>query len=204
MQRDGPREAGPGEVGEIWGRSDSVGAGYWRKPDESRATFEGRLPSGDGPFLRTGDLGFQQYEELFVTGRLKDVIVIRGVNCYPHDLEYTVEHSHPALRPDAGAVVGLDDGGRVQLVVVQEVRRDGWRTINPAAVFDAIRRAVAREHQLALHGIVLLKPFALPKTSSGKVQRSRCRAALEERSLQALHEWWAPAAPVAIDSPASR
>ncbi|MEO7275552.1 MAG: phosphopantetheine-binding protein, partial [Vicinamibacterales bacterium] len=146
----------------------------------------------------TGDLGFEQDGELFVTGRLKDVIVIRGVNWYPHDLEYTVERSHPSLRPDAGAVVGLDNGGRVELVVVQEVRRDGWRTINPATVFDAIRRAVAREHQLALRGIVLLKPFSLPKTSSGKVQRARCRAAVEDRRLPALHEWWAPAAPVAL------
>jgi acyl-CoA synthetase (AMP-forming)/AMP-acid ligase II len=194
---DASREAEPGQVGEVWVRSDSVGQGYWRKPEETRSTFGAHLQGGEGPFLRTGDLGFLNGGELFVTGRLKDVIVIRGVNYYPHDLERTVEASHPALRPDGGAVVGLEEGGRVQLVVVQEVRRECWRTVAPPAVFDAIRRAVAREHHLALQGIVLLKPFGLPKTSSGKVQRSRCRAGVQERSLPSLHEWWASAVQVA-------
>ena len=197
VQPDTQQESELERVGEIWVESDSVGEGYWRKPDESLATFGARLDTGEGPFLRTGDLGFLHRGELFVTGRLKDMIVIRGVNYYPHDLEHTVESSHPALRTDAGAVIGLEEAGRVQLVVVQEVRREGWRTINPGDVFHAIRRAIAREHQLALHGIVLLKPFSLPKTSSGKVQRARCREALHGQSLPALHQWWAPAAQVA-------
>ena len=197
VQPDTQRESGPERVGEIWIRSDSVGQGYWGKPEESAVTFEARLDTGEGPFLRTGDLGFMHGGELFVTGRLKDVIVIRGVNYYPHDLEHTVESSHAALRPDAGAVVGIEEGGRVQLVVVQEVRRDGWRTLNAGELFETIRRAVAREHQLALHGIVLLKPFSLPKTSSGKVQRAYCRTAVQERNLPALHEWWAPTTQVA-------
>ena len=181
-------------VGEIWVAGKSVGRGYWGKPEESLATFGAHLNSGEGPFLRTGDLGFIHQGELFVTGRLKDVIVIRGVNYYPQDIEHTVESSHAALRPDAGVVVGLEEDRRVQLVAVHEIRRDCWRTVDPAEVFDSIRRAVAREHQLTLHGIVLLKPLTLPKTSSGKVQRARCRAALQDQSLSALHEWWAPAA----------
>jgi acyl-CoA synthetase (AMP-forming)/AMP-acid ligase II/acyl carrier protein len=191
------RESAAGRVGEIWVKNASVGQGYWRKPDETLATFGGRLDNGEGPFLRTGDLGFLNDGELFVTGRLKDLIVIRGVNFYPHDIEQTVQSSHPALRQDAGAVVGLDEEGRVRLVAVHEVRRDHWRTINPDEVFDAIRRAVAREHQVTLDGIVLLKPFSLPKTTSGKVQRSECRSALLEQSLPILHQWWAPAAQVA-------
>jgi acyl-CoA synthetase (AMP-forming)/AMP-acid ligase II len=196
VQPDTRRESGEGSVGEIWVRSDSVGQGYWRKPDETRVTFEARLDTGEGPFLRTGDLGFLHGGELFVTGRLKDVIVIRGVNYYPHDLEHTVESSHASLRPDGGAVVALEESGRVRLVVVQEIRRPHWRTVAPVEVFDAIRRAVAREHHLALQGIVLLKPFGLPKTSSGKVQRARCRVAVQEQSLPLLHQWWAPAAQV--------
>jgi acyl-CoA synthetase (AMP-forming)/AMP-acid ligase II/acyl carrier protein len=200
VQPEAGRETDADRVGEIWVRSDSVGEGYWRKPDESRATFGARLEMGEGPFLRTGDLGFMHRGELFVTGRLKDVIVIRGVNYYPQDLEHTVESAHPALGLGAGVVVGIEEAGRVQLVAMHEVRRDSWRTIDPGEVFDAIRRAVARDHQLALHGIVLIKPFSLPKTSSGKVQRARCRRALQERNLPSssvLHQWWAPPVHVA-------
>jgi acyl-CoA synthetase (AMP-forming)/AMP-acid ligase II/acyl carrier protein len=194
---DTHRETHPEDVGEIWVRSDSVGRGYWNKPEESLATFGARLHNGEGPFLRTGDLGFLHDGELFVTGRLKDVIVIRGANYYPHDIEHTVQSSHPALRPDAGAVVGLEEAGRVRLVALQEVRRDVRRTLDRDEVFLAIRRSVAREHQLALEGIVLVKPFCLPKTSSGKVQRSRCRSAVQERILPIVHEWWASSAHMA-------
>ena len=194
---DSRRESDTDSVGEIWVGSASAGQGYWHKPEESLATFGARLDNGEGPFLRTGDLGFVHGAELFVTGRLKDVIVIRGVNFYPHDLEHTVESSHAALRPDAGVVIGLEDAGRTRLVAVQEIRRDCWRTVDSSEVFDAIRRAVAREHHLPLDGILLLKPFSLPKTSSGKVQRGRCRRAVQDQNLPALHQWWAPAAQVA-------
>ncbi len=197
VRPDTKTDLDPDEVGEIWVCSASVGRGYWRKPEESRAVFEARLNTGEGPFLRTGDLGFMRDGELFVTGRLKDVIVIRGANYYPQDLERTVEASHPALRGDAGAVVGVDTQGRVQLVVVQEIRREHWRTVDADEVFLAIRRSVAREHQLALDGIALLRPFGLPKTSSGKVQRARCRAALLDGGLPVLHEWRASASAVA-------
>jgi hypothetical protein len=186
-------------VGEIWVNGDSLGQGYWGKTEESLATFGARLRTGEGPFLRTGDLGFLHGGELFVTGRLKDVIVLHGANYYPHDLEHTVESSHPALSPDTGVVVGLEGAGRVQLVVLHEIRRELRRTVDFEEVVSAIRRAVAREHQLALEGVVLLEPYRLPKTSSGKVQRARCREALQERSYSALHEWWAPserAAPI--------
>jgi acyl-CoA synthetase (AMP-forming)/AMP-acid ligase II/acyl carrier protein len=190
VQPETGRPSDPKDVGEIWISSDSVGQGYWKKPEETAATFGAFTAEGEGPFLRTGDLAFMHDGELFVTGRLKDVIVIRGVNYYPHDLEHTVEASHSALRPDTGAVVGLEDSGNVRLVVVHELRRDSWRSIRADEIVDAIRRAVAREHQLALDGVVLIKPFSLPKTSSGKVQRARCRAALRDQSLPSVHEWW--------------
>lgn len=176
-------------VGEIWLRGDSVGQGYWGKAEQSAAIFDARTAAGDGPFLRTGDLGFLREGELFVTGRRKDVIVIRGVNYYPQDIEQTIECSHPALQPAACAVFGIDEGDAVRVVVVQELRRSNWRNVDANEIFVAIRREVAREHQLAVHRIVLLKAFGLPKTSSGKVQRSACRAALEDGALAALHEW---------------
>ncbi len=190
-------EVAPGRVGEIWVQNDCIGLGYWGKPEESERLFRARLAGADGTFLRTGDLGFLRDGELYVTGRIKDVIVIRGANYYPHDIEHTVESSHPALRPDAGAVIGFEEGGDVRLVAVQEIRRDSRHAVDPDEVFDAVRRAVAREHQLSLDGVVLLKPFSLPKTTSGKVQRSETRAAFAESRLQVMHEWSASAVPAA-------
>lgn len=176
-------------VGEIWLRGGSIGQGYWGKPAESAAVFGARTAAGEGPFLRTGDLGFIHEGELYVTGRRKDVIIIRGVNHYPQDIELTVESSHPALRAGACAVFGVEDGDAVQVVAVQELSRGAWRAVDPAEVFDAVRRNVAREHQLALDRVVLLRPFGLPMTSSGKVQRAQCRAALADGALSVVHEW---------------
>lgn len=185
-------------VGEIWVRSESVAKGYWRDDEASGETFRAHLSSGEGPYLRTGDLGFLADGELFVTGRLKDVIVIRGVNYYPQDIETTVGESHAALRADAGAVFSIENEGRPHLVVVQEVRRDQRRSLNSPEVVETIRRAVAREHQLRVDQVVLLKPFSLPRTSSGKVQRSQCRSDLAEGSLASIHSWFAPTATLAV------
>jgi acyl-CoA synthetase (AMP-forming)/AMP-acid ligase II/acyl carrier protein len=182
-------EASHSEVGEIWVGGGSVGQGYWNKPDETAATFDARTAAGDGPFMRTGDLGFLSEGQLFVTGRRKDLLVIRGVNYYPQDIEQTIEASHPALQPASCAVFGVEDGDAVRVTAVQELRRSAWRTVDAAEVFMTMRREVAREHQVALHRIVLLKSFGLPKTSSGKVQRAACRAALEDGALAVLHEW---------------
>lgn len=190
---DTRRLSAPDRVGEIWVSGDSVALGYWKKPEETLETFGASMvDSGDGPFLRTGDLGFLHRGALFVTGRQKDIICVRGISYYPHDIEHTVASSHPALRPDAAAVVGIEDDTGVRLVSLQEVRRDCLRGLEPEAVFDAVRRAVSKEHHLALDAIVLLKPFGVPKTSSGKVQRARCRHLLEEGRLPIVFEWWAP------------
>ena len=202
VRPDTCRDAEPYRLGEIWVRSGSVAQGYWRNPVETDQTFGGYLTTGEGPYLRTGDLGFLHGDELFVIGRLKDLIVIRGVNYYPHDIEYTVERSHVALQPDACAVMGVDESGRTDLVAVQEIRRDWTDPVDWAEVVDAIRRAVAREHHVALRRVVLLRPGDLPKTSSGKVQRARCRGELIAARLPILHEWQlsdAMVAPVQFD-----
>lgn len=189
VRPDARRLAEPDALGEIWVRSSSVAQGYWNHPDETEKTFGAHLATGEGPYLRTGDLGFVHGGELFVIGRLKDVIVIRGVNYYPHDIEYTVERSHAALQPDAGAVIGIERAGSVDLVAVHEIRGGCPHPIPVDQVVEAIRRDVAREHHLALQRVVLLQPGSLPKTSSGKVQRAKCREDLGGACLPVVHEW---------------
>ncbi|WNG33627.1 amino acid adenylation domain-containing protein [Archangium violaceum] len=175
-----------GEIGEIWVSSESVAGGYWGQPETTERTFRARLrDSGEGPFLRTGDLGFLRDGELFVTGRAKDLIIIRGLNHYPQDIERTVEQSHPAVRPGSGAAFSVEADGAEQLVVVYEVTAQRAES-GLDEVIDAIRRAVTEQHELALHAVVLLEPGTVPKTSSGKIQRHACRAAFLSGELQAL------------------
>ncbi len=175
-----------GQVGEIWVRGASVAQGYWNRRESTIQTFQATLAdSGDGPFLRTGDLGFITDHELFVTGRLKDLIIIRGRNHYPQDIEQTVEGSHPALRPGCGAAFSLEIADEEQLIVVQEVERS-QRHGDLHALATTIRQAVAEQHDLAVHTVVLLKPGTIPKTSSGKIQRHACREGLLTNTLEAL------------------
>lgn len=172
-----------GEVGEIWVGGPSVAQGYWRKEQESEETFHACLAqSGEGPFLRTGDLGLLREGELFVTGRLKDLIIIRGRNHYPHDIERTVEESHPALRPGGCAAFSISEEDEERLVVVQEVepRAQG---LDVPAIAATIRQAVAQAHELSIAAVVLIKAGSLPKTSSGKVQRGLCRTQFLDRAL---------------------
>jgi 8-amino-7-oxononanoate synthase len=178
----------PDRVGEIWVHGPSVAQGYWRQPEATQRTFRARLDNGEGPFLRTGDLGFLQDGELFVAGRLKDLIIVHGVNYYPQDIERTMQQSHPRLRPDCGAafVVGGEQG-RERLVLVHEIERHKHSHFEE--VFDAIRRAVAAEHELAPDAIVLLKAGSIPKTSSGKIQRHACRAGYVAGTLAVVGQW---------------
>lgn len=167
----------PGQIGEIWVHGPSVAKGYWQRPRESQDTFGARLePDGDG-FLRTGDLGVVHDGELFVTGRVKDLIIIRGRNHYPHDIEATVQGSHAALRADCGAAVAVEIDGEERLVVIQEVEREHLQRLNTADVMGCVREAVTSQHDVSVHAIVLLKPGGIPRTSSGKVQRHACATA---------------------------
>ncbi|MEZ4236673.1 MAG: AMP-binding protein [Myxococcota bacterium] len=169
-------------VGEIWVRGASVAQGYWRKPELTERTFRATRPDADGTWLRTGDLGFLRDGALFVTGRRKDLIVHRGRNLYPQDLEAAAEQSHPALRVGCGAAFGAEAGDEERVVLVQEVRDPAAAT----AAAAAIRAAVARGFGVQLHEVVLVPARTLQKTSSGKVRRRAARAAWAEGRLPAL------------------
>jgi acyl-CoA synthetase (AMP-forming)/AMP-acid ligase II len=178
----------PGTVGEIWVAGPSVAQGYWNRPEETERTFRARLHgSGEGPFLRTGDLGFMQDDQLFITGRLKEIIIIRGRNHYPQDIEATVQSVHPALRPACGAAFEIDREGQARLVAVQEIDRRS-RDVDLARLAGDIREAVAERHDLQLYDVQFLEPGSLPKTSSGKVQRYACRAGYESGTLRRWRE----------------
>ncbi|MGA2031656.1 MAG: aminotransferase class I/II-fold pyridoxal phosphate-dependent enzyme, partial [Thermoguttaceae bacterium] len=194
----------PGQVGEIWVQSPSVAQGYWQRLQASEATFRAHLAdTGEGPFLRTGDLGFLDDGDLFVTGRLRDLIIIRGVNYYPQDIELTVQRSHSRLRPDCGAVFLAQQNGRERLIVVQEVERHKHGGLDD--IFQAIRRGVAADFDLALDAILLIKAGTIPKTSSGKIQRYACRNAYLHGSLALVGQWQAgkDQSGLAIPAPAS-
>lgn len=178
----------PGSVGEIWLSGPSVATGYWNRAEETSATFHARLAdSSEGPFLRTGDLGFLLDGELFITGRRKDLIIIRGRNHYPQDLELTVEQSHPALRACIGAAFSVELDGEERLVIVHEINRRGGADFDE--VIAAMRQAVGEEHELQVHAIVLARPGEVPKTSSGKVQRFLCRQVFANGTLERFAEW---------------
>lgn len=180
-------ECPDGKVGEIWVSGPSVAQGYWQREEMSRETFAAQTADGRGPFLRTGDLGFLHDSELFVTGRLKDLIIVRGANHYPQDIEQTVADSHELLPPSSGAAITVGELGAEQLVIVQEMGRA--RDLPFEEIFDSIRREVSQQHDVAPAAIVLIKPHSIPKTSSGKIQRHACRQGFEQGNLPTVAEW---------------
>ncbi|CAM2068621.1 Amino acid adenylation domain-containing protein [Sulfidibacter corallicola] len=197
-----PREQG--EVGEIWLRGPSVARGYFADPEKTERVFGGRLDgTSEARYLRTGDLGFVCDGLLYVTGRHKDLIIHHGRNLYPQDLETTVVDCHEALRADGCAATGLDafDDESVgeRLLIVAEVERTALRrlergTLNADDLFAAIREALARDHELEVDHIVLIRQASLPKTSSGKVRRSACGVAFTENTLSEIARWSRPIA----------
>jgi phthiocerol/phenolphthiocerol synthesis type-I polyketide synthase C len=192
------RPCAAAEVGEIWLAGGSIAQGYWGRPAETEETFSAFLAdTGRGPFLRTGDLGFQMEGELFITGRLKDLIVIRGRNYYPEDIEATVQDSHPALLRGRGAAFSgaPQSGGSERLIVAQEVDRDRIVDVEVSEVIDAIRTAITEQHEIQPYAVVLLEPLRIPTTSSGKIRRSRCRQRFLDGDLEVFAEWHAPSLP---------
>jgi acyl-CoA synthetase (AMP-forming)/AMP-acid ligase II/acyl carrier protein len=181
-------ECPPDVIGEIWVSGPHVAQGYWDRPDDSQSTFKAFVANTNrGPCLRTGDLGFMRNGELFVTGRLKDLIIIRGRNYFPQDIELTAEVCHASLRAGGGAAFSIDVSGEERLVILQEVDRHHDSDLSD--VIGAIRQAVAEEFELQVHAVALLKPGSLPKTSSGKIQRHACRASFLRNEFAALATW---------------
>ena len=177
--------ASPDEIGEIWLAGPSVTQGYWNQPEITEITFKANIPGDQKQYLRTGDLGFIFQDELYITGRIKDLIILSGKNYYPSDIEYLAEHSHPLLQPNASAAFTIDENGKGKLVLVAEVRSSNLIG-NLEEVEQAIREAVFGELEINVDIIVLIKPARLPKTSSGKIQRGLCRQNYLDRELPAI------------------
>ncbi len=177
-----------GRVGEIWVAGPSVALDYRGRPADTKATFDARLVDGEGPFLRTSDLGSLKDGVLFVTGRFKDMIIFRGRKIYPQDIEWTAERCHPALLAGAAAAFAIEGEGEERLAIIQEVER----TPDPTTIDEiitAIRRAVAEQHYVEVHAIRLIKRLSLPKTSSGKVRRHACRDGFLDGTLENVAQW---------------
>ncbi len=180
----------PHEVGEIWVLGSGIGKGYWEQKQETKDTFQGLLKGTKSPeYLRTGDLGFLQNGELYITGRLKEVMIFWGSYRYPQHVEETVQKSHPALRKNAGAAFAIDKDGAEKLVIVQEVERSYLRSLNLEEIVTAICQSVGEVHEVEVHAIALLKTGSIPKTSSGKIQRRGCSKKFLEGDLNIVAQW---------------
>ncbi len=181
-------------VGEIWAEGAGLSSSYWYRPEETQQTFQGYLAdSGEGRFLRTGDLGFIHDDQLFITGRIRDMMIFWGRNFYPQLLEQTSENSHPALSTNNGcAAFSVNVEGEERLVITQEIERHAFRKLAPEQVVEiigAIRQTVVMQHLVDTYAIALIKPGTLPKTPSGKVQRRRCRELFLGGELTLVEQW---------------
>lgn len=196
-------ECSSDQVGEIWAAGPHITRGYWNRPEETSRTFNAFLAdTGEGPFLRTGDLGFLQDGELFIAGRLKDLIIIEGRNHHPQDIEETVEKCHAGIRPAGCAAFSVDVDSQERLVIIAEIERSHRMSQRVAAaavkaeaqriapnggasITQSIRRAIAENHDLQTHAVQLVKPGSIPKTSSGKIKRAACRKAFLSGDMKA-------------------
>ncbi len=179
----------PDCIGEVWVGGPHVCRGYWQNPVATKASFQARIEGDrdDQPWLRTGDLGFMDAAgELFITGRNKDMMIVRGMNYYPQDIENTVYDSHPALRRHCGAAFSVLTESGEKVVLVQEVERTQRRGLDIEEIVACIREAVANNHEIALDTIVLIRPGAIPKTTSGKIQRSLARQMWLQNSFEPI------------------
>ncbi len=179
----------PDQVGEVWVKDPSVAQGYWQRDLETEETFRAYLEdTKEGPFLRTGDLGFLKDGELYITGRIKDLIIIRGTNHYPQDLEWTVQNVHANMRPDYGAVFSVDIDGEERLVIVQELERR-TEILDIDSLLGDIRQEVAEQHEIQVYAILLAKGGTILKTASGKIQRRAIRQNFLAGTIDTVAVW---------------
>ena len=169
----------PWQVGEVWLAGEHIARGYWNNPQASAQTFAAHRADGDGPYMRTGDLGFvDDTGELFLTSRLKDLIILRGRNYSPSDLEVVVEKAHPGIRENGVAAFTVPGASGEVLAIAAEVRAEAARDFDPAAATRQLRAAVSAEFDLRVEKFAFVRRGKLPRTTSGKIQRAACRAAL--------------------------
>ncbi|HEX2916147.1 MAG TPA: SDR family NAD(P)-dependent oxidoreductase [Chloroflexia bacterium] len=177
-----------GKVGEIWLSGPGVAEGYWQQPEATAATFQAKLAgSGEGPFLRTGDLGFMQDGQVYVAGRLKELIIVHGRKHYPQDIEASVEQSHPAVVARGVAAFALEIDGEEKLGLACET--DLSTKVDAEEIISAIRFRVASGHDLEIHSIALVKPGSLPRTAGQKLQRRLCRELWQAEKLEISYRW---------------
>ncbi|GGX08649.1 hybrid non-ribosomal peptide synthetase/type I polyketide synthase [Aquimarina muelleri] len=184
-------------IGEIWISGPSVTKGYWNKKDLSKEIFSAYIrdnknivDKNKGPYLRTGDMGFLNKGQLYISGRLKEMMIINGVNHFPQDIEQTVQRSHSDLQNNAGAIFSITVDGKEQLAMVQEIKRTSIRSYDFGAIIKSIYESVFQEHELAIHSIVLVSPGNVPKTSSGKIKRVATKIVFESDTISGVIDRW--------------
>lgn len=197
-----------GAIGEIWLQGEHIAQGYWQQESLSQEVFQAYTQSGIGPCLRTGDRGGLLNDQLYITGRSKDMIIIRGRNLYPQDLEYTASRAHPSFHADSAAAFILQENGEDVLTLVQEISRHGRKDFDAEVASLAIRKAIAKEHGVEIKHIAFIKFASIAKTSSGKIQRHRCKELYLSEGLKLQASWSANTAetndsfsPVATELP---
>ena len=184
------RRCEPNQVGEVWINGPSIAMGYWRQPDATSEVFQARIRGeSELSYLRTGDLGFLHEDNLYITGRKKDLIIIRGQNYYPQDIEATVRETNEALASNGGAVFSIDIEQEEKLVVVQEVDRIHIRKIDYIQTVEQIRHSVLKVHGLKVYSVILVKPLTIPKTTSGKIKRNHCKLQYLNNDYAYLYSW---------------
>ncbi|MER5640640.1 fatty acyl-AMP ligase [Kitasatospora sp. NPDC002227] len=180
-----------GAIGEIWLRGDSVARGYWQRPTESELTFGAVTADGEGPYLRTGDLGTLEHGELYVTGRLKEVVILNGRNIYPQDIEWAARSVSPVLTLGVGAAFAVE-AGREQLVLVQEVRSTGADRQTLRQLANSIQALIGREFSIPAGNVLLVPAGTVRRTTSGKVQRTAMRELFLSGALRGEYEVLSP------------
>jgi acyl-CoA synthetase (AMP-forming)/AMP-acid ligase II len=211
-------ECNAGVEGEIWLSGPCIAQGYWKNPEETDRVFNAYLAdSGDGPFLRTGDLGYLRDGEVYITGRIKDLIILRGRKLFPQDIEYSAAFAHPMIRQNSVAAFSVEDGNSEHLVILAELdlRRKRKNLMSGKAspdqsngdyleIAQSIVETVSREHEARISTALLLAPGQIARTSSGKIQRFRCRERFLGQGIEALYRWDIAKKAGAVTEPASQ
>ncbi len=186
------------EIGEIWVKGDSVAKGYWNNEEKTKDIFRAYTADGDGPFLRTGDMGLLVDGEIYITGRIKDMMIINGRNYYPEDIELTVVEAHKYLQKYGSAAFLAEEHGKERLIIVQELRKNFIRSYNKEEIVKAVKQHVYDRHELIVDAVVLISTSSIPKTTSGKVQRFRVREHYLNNELKIIDSWSKDALPLAV------